>query len=45
VIGGCAAAVAYWRSDALAYRRVVIQPASAAIAAIGLYWTIQRALS
>jgi len=44
VIAASAAAVAYWRSDAAAYRRVVIQPASVVIASIGLFWTIQRAL-
>jgi hydrogenase/urease accessory protein HupE len=44
VIALSAAAVAYWRSDSSAYRRVVIQPASLLIASIGLFWTIQRAL-
>ena len=34
-------AVAYWRNS-LAYRRVVVQPASMAIALAGLYWTVQR---
>jgi hydrogenase/urease accessory protein HupE len=36
-------AVAWWRSRST-YRRFVVQPASIAIAAIGLYWTLQRAL-
>jgi len=44
VIVLAAAAVYYWRSDASAYRRFVIQPASFLIAAVGLFWTIQRAL-
>jgi len=45
VIAACAAAFAYWRSDQPSYRRFIIQPASVAIASVGLYWTIQRALS
>ena len=45
VIAACAAGVAYWRSDQPSYRRFIIQPASVAIASVGLYWTIQRALS
>jgi hydrogenase/urease accessory protein HupE len=40
------AAVAYWRRDrdGARYRRLVVWPASAAIALVGLYWTLQRAL-
>jgi hypothetical protein len=36
--------VAYWRRNAVSYRRVIAQPASMAIALMGLYWTIQRLL-
>ncbi len=36
------AAVAYWRGNRLIYRRFVVQPASFAIALVGLYWTVQR---
>ncbi len=36
--------VAYWRRNALSYRRLIAQPASMAIALMGLYWTIQRLL-
>jgi hydrogenase/urease accessory protein HupE len=36
--------VAYWRSNRPLYRRFIVQPASLVIAAIGLFWTIQRAL-
>lgn len=43
VIVLAAVAVAYWRSNSPAYRRFVVQPASLLIAAIGLFWTIQRA--
>jgi len=42
IIAVASAAVAYWRSDAAAYRRFVMAPASLAIAATGLYWTIAR---
>jgi len=42
VIAFVFAAVAYWRSDRRTYRRFVVQPASFAIALIGLYWTVQR---
>lgn len=38
------AGVAYWRSNQLTYRRLVIQPASILIALTGLYWTVQRVL-
>lgn len=44
VIAMAAAAVAYWRARTAAYRRWVVQPASAIIAAIGLYWTVERLL-
>ena len=44
VVALAAAAVAHWRSSAAAYRRLVVQPASLMIAAVGLFWTIQRAL-
>jgi hydrogenase/urease accessory protein HupE len=36
--------VAYWRQNAVSYRRLIVQPASVAIAFMGLYWTIQRLL-
>jgi len=36
--------VAYWRRNAISYRRLIAQPASIAIALAGLYWTIQRLL-
>jgi hydrogenase/urease accessory protein HupE len=36
--------VAYWRRNAISYRRLVAQPASMVIALTGLYWTIQRLL-
>jgi hydrogenase/urease accessory protein HupE len=45
VIALALAAVAYWRSNSVTYRRFVVQPASVLIASIGLFWTIQRALS
>jgi hydrogenase/urease accessory protein HupE len=35
---------AYWQRDRVFYRRFVVQPASALIASVGLFWTIQRAL-
>ena len=44
VIPIAAAAVAYWRRNQLTYRRLIIQPASIAIALAGIYWTVQRAL-
>jgi len=37
-------AVAYWRRNRPAYRRLVVQPVSVAIALTGLFWTLQRAL-
>jgi hypothetical protein len=42
VIAAAFVAVAYWRSDRPRYRRLVVQPASFAIALLGLYWTVQR---
>jgi hypothetical protein len=44
VIALAFAAVAYWRRNRLAYRRLVVQPVSVVIALIGLFWTLQRAL-
>ena len=44
VIAVAFAAVAYWQRGRPAYRRFVVLPASLAIAAIGLFWTIQRVL-
>jgi hydrogenase/urease accessory protein HupE len=45
VIGIAFAVCAYWQHrDRVAYRRVIVVPASFAIAAIGLFWTVQRAL-
>ena len=37
--------VTYWRANRFTYRRFIVQPASALIAVVGLYWTIQRVLS
>jgi hydrogenase/urease accessory protein HupE len=42
VIALALAAVAYWRRNRPMYRRFIVQPASVAIAAAGLYWTVQR---
>jgi hydrogenase/urease accessory protein HupE len=39
------AVVAYWRTDRVAYRRLIVQPASLAISCVGLFWTLQRALA
>jgi hypothetical protein len=39
------ALVAYWRSKRVTYRRLIVQPASLAIALTGVYWTLQRALA
>jgi hypothetical protein len=44
VVGIAFFLVAYWRRNAVAYRRLIAQPASMAIALMGLYWTIQRLL-
>jgi hydrogenase/urease accessory protein HupE len=54
VIAIAFAACAYWqqpfdraqgRHDGVAYRRFVVVPASLAIAAVGIFWTVQRALA
>ena len=46
VIAIAFAACFYWqRRDHLSYRRYVVMPASFAIALIGLFWTVQRALA
>ena len=44
VIALAGAVVAYWRRNPSVYRRLVIQPASVAIALTGLYWTVARLL-
>lgn len=44
VVAMAFAAVAYWRSNSLTYRRFVVAPASVAIACLGVYWTVQRLL-
>ncbi len=44
VIAVASVAVASWRGNRASYRQLVIQPASLAIAIVGLYWTIQRLL-
>ena len=38
------ALVAYWRKNAVSYRRLIAQLASVALALVGLYWTVQRLL-
>jgi HupE / UreJ protein len=38
------AAVAYWRRNRPAYRRLIVQPVSAAISVVALFWTLQRVL-
>jgi hydrogenase/urease accessory protein HupE len=46
VIGIAFALCAYWQHrDRLAYRRFIVVPASCAIALVGLFWTVQRALA
>ena len=46
VIAIAFALCAYWqRRDRVAYRRFVVMPASLAIALVGLFWTVQRALA
>jgi hydrogenase/urease accessory protein HupE len=46
VIGTAFALCAYWQHrDRSAYRRFVVVPASFAIAVVGLFWTVQRALA
>jgi hydrogenase/urease accessory protein HupE len=44
VIAVASVAVASWRGNRASYRQLVTQPASLAIAIVGLYWTIQRLL-
>ena len=44
VIGAAWAAVGWYRALPT-YRRHVVQPASLAIACVGMYWTIERATS
>lgn len=36
------ALVAAWRTNAVVYRRAIVQPASIAIALTGAYWTVER---
>jgi len=43
VIAGAALLVGWWRHYAWYHRRIVV-PASLAIAAVGLYWTVTRLL-
>jgi len=46
VIALAFAACAYWQQrDRAAYRRVIVVPASIAIALAGVFWTVQRALA
>jgi hydrogenase/urease accessory protein HupE len=46
VIAVAFALCAYWqRRDRVAYRRFIVLPASVAIALVGLFWTVQRALA
>ncbi|HYU78217.1 MAG TPA: HupE/UreJ family protein [Vicinamibacterales bacterium] len=45
VIALAFAGLAYWQRKELTYRRFVVQPASIAIALVGLYWTLQRIAS
>ena len=42
VIAAAYFAVAFWVSDRVWYRARVVMPACAAIAATGLFWTVQR---
>jgi hydrogenase/urease accessory protein HupE len=44
VIALAFAIVSYWQSDARRYQRYIVQPASLLIAAVGLWWSVQRAL-
>ena len=44
VIAIALAAVSCWRRNRPVYRRLIVQPASLAIALLGLFWTLQRAL-
>jgi len=46
VIGLAFVACAYWQQrDRVTYRRFVVVPASFAIAVVGVFWTVQRALA
>lgn len=42
VVAVAFAIVAAWRRNEQVYRRLVVQPASVALAFMGLYWTVQR---
>jgi hydrogenase/urease accessory protein HupE len=42
VVAMAFAAVSYWRSNSIVYRRMVVQPASIVVACCGLYWTVAR---
>jgi hypothetical protein len=42
VIGGAFLAVGYWYGDRIWYRRRIVLPASACIACLGVFWTLQR---
>jgi hypothetical protein len=42
VIGGAFLAVGYWYGDRVWYRRRIVLPASACIACLGVFWTVQR---
>lgn len=44
VIGGAMLLLGGWAANREIYRRTVVIPASVAIAAIGLFWTIERAM-
>jgi hydrogenase/urease accessory protein HupE len=44
VVGIAFAAVAYWRRNAVTYRRFVTQPASVVIGMAGVYWMVVRLL-
>lgn len=45
VIALAFALCAYWQRDRVSYRRFVVVPASFAIALVGIFWTVQRALA
>ena len=42
VITGAFLAVGYWYGDRIWYRRRIVLPASACIAGLGVFWTVQR---
>lgn len=44
VIAGAFVLVAYWTSHREWYRRRIVVPASATIALVGVFWTIERLL-